>query len=62
MLKKKNLKMMDYHIKQPTFNHNSVDFLMCKTDLETNLVTIKNLTNGKKKDIDYDKLQKILKR
>jgi len=41
------------------FKKGGIEFLICKTDIETNLVTIKNMSNGKKKDIDYYKLKKI---
>ena len=41
-------------------NIKGVDFLICCTNLTTNLVTVKNLETGNKKDIDYYKLQKLI--
>jgi len=51
---------MDFHTKPTTFISKGIEFLICKTDLETDLVTIKNMSNGKRADIDYYKLQKIM--
>jgi hypothetical protein len=44
------------------FTVNGVEFLMTGIDLETDLVSVKNLTNNKTKEIDYYTLQKILKK
>ena len=42
-----------------TFKKGGIEFLISKTDIITDLVTIKNMSNGKKKDIDYYKLKEI---
>ena len=42
------------------FKKGGIEFLICKTDLLTNLVTIKNMSNGKKKEIDFYKLSDLL--
>ena len=44
------------------FKSSGVEFLQTGTNVETNLVTIKNLSNNKTSEIDYYKLQKILKK
>ncbi len=45
----------------PTFEHNGKQYLMCGTNLETNMVNIKNLESGNYKEIDYYSLEQILK-
>ncbi len=42
------------------FNYKGVDFVQTGINIDTNLVTIKNIKTGKTKEIDYYKLKKIL--
>lgn len=52
---------MDYHTKGLEFKYKGVSFLQVGINLETDMVNIKNLSSGIYKEINYNKLQKILK-
>ena len=51
--------MTIYPTKSLEFTSKGVKFLQCGIDLETDIVTIKNLDNGKIGEIDYYKLEKL---
>lgn len=59
MAKKKKTAIV-YPVNPTTFKVGDREFLYCGTDLETNLVTVKNLLSGNKKDIDFYELQKLI--
>jgi len=62
MSKPKIQKKTDCPIKAMEFTYNGVLFRNVGIDLETDLVTIKNVVTGKYKEIDYNKLQELLKK
>lgn len=60
MAKKKTKKRIVYPIKDSTFTVGDREFLYCGTDLETDMVTVKNIESGNKKDINFYELQALL--
>jgi hypothetical protein len=53
---------MDCLTKNLEFEHNGVRFLQVGMNLATDMVNVKNLSTGTYKEIDYNKLQKLLKK
>lgn len=52
---------MDFRTsKPPTFEIKGVEYMICGTNLETNLVNVKNINSGNYKEIDFYKLQKLI--
>ena len=48
-------------VKQPIFTIKGVEYLNCGIDLRTDIVTIKNIKSGNYGEIDFKKLQKLIK-